>query len=619
MSSALVHQEFFIQTDYPFQQIFIEINGVDFTNCASQKGKTFSEPLITDQEGRLRGDLIIFDPLGLNILSTPGIVNVNFVVREEIEEPVIFRRTEGNRNFQLNGGGAGGTTISTRKVVAATLPMKIITSGMDSKPVVDVGAQNPILTNDPGTTNTINNTEVSVKENTSSSVLLPMAQTFFVDASTYPNGVFTTSAELYFSEKSTSDLHVMVDLREVIDGVPTTRQLSGSYSTLNKNSIQVPTNVSDGPTVATKFKFSHPIYLHPGKEYALTVKPPDEKYKIFTNVVGGLRLNNGTTVSTKQPNVGKLYKLTNTLSQVEEQSTSLVFKINKAVFETGSKSFVKQTSNLNPVRFNYNLSEIDVVQKVFGTDALTSVDMQTKNYLTNSTVDYVNVPWNSPYRHSQIKTVTEQGDVKVRVILTNKDKNISPIVDTSSLALYTIKYEIDDIDSASTIRESEKHSDLKSNLGKAKYISKIVTLNPDFDSTGMEIKLDVNRKNNTDVDVFCRVKSSLDNGVDSTIEKRPWRYVPLYSSANSVSTSSTNYSVINPSKASVGTSEVAYVSETYRILESDASNLAYTADVGGVNAYFNSFNQFQVKIVMYGDNENSLVPKVKNLIATAVL
>jgi hypothetical protein len=80
----------------------------------------------------------------------------------------------------------------------------------------------------------------------------------------------------------------------------------------------------------------------------------------------------------------------------------------------------------------------------------------------------------------------------------------------------------------------------------------------------------------------------------------------------------------NVGKTFVGLSETEFHTETYKILEEDSlattgtANLSYNATLGGVSTTFNSFNKFQIKIVFYSNN-STVVPKIKNLIGTAVI
>lgn len=620
MSVPVIHQEFAISTDYYGQEVYIEIQGMDFTNCASPKGGNFGDALITDSStGRLEGQLVIVNTLGMSILTKPGTVNIDFVINQATSPTVTIQR-DGVRAIQENGTG----TNNYRKILVARIPMRIVAPGEATRVPISVDNNSTVAINNNGQTNTATS---SSSENFVSTGVLPLSQTFSVDGAKYKNGVFCTSIDLYFYQKSTTNNgDVRLSIRTVANGLPTTNQLDSALSIVNSSNINVSTDPKN--LSATKFRFPYPIYLEPGKEYAVTVTTPDANFLLYLAKVGevvipiisisplgGSSIVGTNTVSNKQPGVGKLYKLSNAGAQVEETGASILFKVNKAIFETGRKSFVKQTVDITPVDFKYGSAVVNVNNKQFGNDTSITTEFESKE-LGGTTISYSSIPLNAEQIFTSRRIIKNEGDAKVRVTLENKDKNISPALDMSTLKLLTKKWEIDSINDVNDIRVTETFS--TNGFAKSKYISKIVTLNPDFDSTGLEVKLNVNRKNNTDIDVFCRVKSSLDNSIGATIEKNSWKLMPLYSSANSVSTSGTNYSVVSPAKTSVGTSE-AFVAETYRILENDSSNLSYSSNSSGVVTTFNNFNQFQVKIVMYGDLDNNRIPKVKNLIATAVI
>jgi hypothetical protein len=67
-----------------------------------------------------------------------------------------------------------------------------------------------------------------------------------------------------------------------------------------------------------------------------------------------------------------------------------------------------------------------------------------------------------------------------------------------------------------------------------------------------------------------------------------------------------------------------HYNETYKVLEGDSltttgtANLKYSANIGGVVTTFDTFNQFQIKVVFYS-SDTTVVPKIKNIIATAVV
>lgn len=609
MGFPAIQQEFLISTDYPGQQLFVEINGIDFTQCAAQSGKNFGDGLTTDPNtGRLSGQLVIVDTLGLDILTKPGTVFIDFVIRQPVNDTTTITKNSGVRVFQEDNGNVD------RRILAARIPMNIIGPNDSSRTPVVVDNNTTIGIKDTGLTNTSATTTNTNNDNVTSTSINPLAQTFIIDGSNYRNGIFCTSVELYFYSKSTTNGgDIRIELREVLEGLPSNRVVDGTSVFLGPSSINVSTSA---PYTSTKFKFSYPVYLFPGKEYALCIKAPDENYGLYMSRIGEYTsIDSTNTLSSKQPNVGKLYKMTNTGSQIEETGTSILFKINKAIFETGTKTFVKQNSSVSPAKFLYQAAAVQVNSKNFGSDTNITAELLSKDIAGTEFSE--SLPIGSIKILPTYRLINNTGDAKVKFTIENKDKNISPALNMSSLTFTTAKYEIDSINDQSTVRETEKF--YLNGIGKSKYISKVITLNPDFDSTGLEVKLNVNRKNNTDIDVFCRVKSNFDNAIDSKIENLNWVYMPIYSSANSKSFSGTNYSVVSPTKVSVGLDDTIFIPETYRILETDSANLLYSSNVGGVVTSFNTFNQFQVKIVMYGDNENGRVPKVKNLIATAVI
>jgi hypothetical protein len=188
-------------------------------------------------------------------------------------------------------------------------------------------------------------------------------------------------------------------------------------------------------------------------------------------------------------------------------------------------------------------------------------------------------------------------------------------LDKSRLSLYTFANEIDPYEADTRSAEL-----LPSNgIARSRYISKVITLATGFDSTGLEVKLDVNRKIGTDIDVFCRVMSSTDINTNNSIDNLPWKRMPLYNKDATVTAPDS----IEGKKSYAGSEEIFYT-EIYKILETDTAattgfdNLYYTALVGDTLATFKDFNKFQIKVVFYSF-DSTIVPKIKNLIATAVI
>lgn len=561
----------------PYTQIGVVVNSIDHSLLVSPDNGLVGDPLISDSTGRVKGKLL----LNQWCASYVGDLQIQ------------FKSTEQATN-----------AFDPPTYALVTIPVDRSTQTTNTRldDTLSSGTGNSVIP-PAGTRGT----------QEASSALSPITQTFFVDASRYPQGLAVTSLELYFATKD-SELPVSVELRRVVNGIPSAGEvIQGSLVVKNPGDVNVPATPSAGLGTSTKFSFA-PIYLAPG-EYAFSVLSNSANYTLYGGKLGDTILGS-TEIVNKEPYTGRLFKSQNTNLWLEENNTDLCFKINKAKFETGEKSFELQTADMPVTEFD-NVY-LDTVQYNFGEQTSINYSVKGVRAVDGAVQNYTSIKEKTPFKLLHRWKTQATGDTRVNVTFTNNSKDISPALDKARTALYSFKNLIDPFE------VDTRNSEIQPGNGvaKSKYISKIVTLEEGFDSTGLEVKLDVNRKTGTDIDVFCRVISSADNAVNTTIENREWKLMPLFNQtatvSNSVSTSG------NVGKSYAGLSETLFYNETYKILEEDSlattgtANLAYTANVGGAATTFTSFNKFQVKVIFYSA-DSTIVPKIKNLIATAVI
>jgi len=175
----------------------------------------------------------------------------------------------------------------------------------------------------------------------------PLAQSFFVSEQ---NGIFLTSAEVFFERVDDNGIPVTVQLRTVKLGLPTSEVVPFSEVNLDPDEISTSTNGS----VATKFTFDSPVYLEGGTEYALVVLSTSLKYRVFISRVGENDLITDEFVS-NQPLLGSLFKSQNASTWEPSQWEDLKFNLNRATFaEEGSVLLY------NPIlsRGNYQISRL---------------------------------------------------------------------------------------------------------------------------------------------------------------------------------------------------------------------------------------------------------------------
>ena len=183
------------------------------------------------------------------------------------------------------------------------------------------------------------NRDVSYDDVTSNQWADPLCQTFIVDSKTYPNGIFASSVDLFFSKKD-SALPVTVQIRPTVNGYPSP-SVSIPFSTVTKLPAGVTTAVVSGIPRGTGFTFSSPVYLEPG-EYAVAVLTNSGQYSLWASSSSLNTPNSGRAGN--NASVGTLYVPQNTNTWVPTNLTDIAFRLNRCNFTNTSSGYVQYTS-----------------------------------------------------------------------------------------------------------------------------------------------------------------------------------------------------------------------------------------------------------------------------------
>ena len=148
------------------------------------------------------------------------------------------------------------------------------------------------------------------------------------------NGAFLTAVDLFFAKKDSGNATVKVEIRTMELGTPT-RVVIGNSVTLRPDQV----NISSDASIATKVTFDEPIYLPPGREYAVVIiSENSDQYEMWTAIMGEKTVNtkdlpdvNAVTYS-KQFAMGSLFKSQNGSIWTANQYQDLKFKLYKAQF-----------------------------------------------------------------------------------------------------------------------------------------------------------------------------------------------------------------------------------------------------------------------------------------------
>ena len=188
----------------------------------------------------------------------------------------------------------------------------------------------------------------------------PLAQTFTVDG----KGAFLTSFDLYFASKD-PNAKLFVELRTVELGTPTSFLVQDfTQVALNPKDIKV----SSDATVPTRVKFSSPVYLEAGKEYAIVIlSPASDKYEMWAATMGQKTVktqnlpNVQSVVVAKQYIGGSLFKSQNGTIWTASQYQDLTFKLYKAQF-VKSGTLTVYNSDITPKGTNVSVLQNNPIE-----------------------------------------------------------------------------------------------------------------------------------------------------------------------------------------------------------------------------------------------------------------
>ena len=148
------------------------------------------------------------------------------------------------------------------------------------------------------------------------------------------NGAFLTAVDLFFAKKDSGNATVKVEIRTVELGTPT-RIVIGNSVTLRPSEV----NISPDASIATKVTFDEPIYLPPGREYAVVIiSENSDQYEMWTAVMGEKTVNTkdlpdvSAVTYSKQFAMGSLFKSQNGSIWTANQYQDLKFTLYKAQF-----------------------------------------------------------------------------------------------------------------------------------------------------------------------------------------------------------------------------------------------------------------------------------------------
>ena len=264
----------------------------------------------------------------------------------------------------------------------------------------------------------------------------PVSQSFYVDDSSHPDGIFMTSIDLYFKQKSTNpNLGATVEIREMSNGFPTRKIVGGEVARRENSQI----NVSATAALATTFTFKNPVYLLPGTEYCFTVRPDGNStdFVIWTAELGQIDITNSQIAVKidKQPAAGVVFTSSNDFTWSVRQNQDIKFKMKIAQFSTtsagvailqnlGVPNNITYTSLIPNVE-NLTLSKTNISYELRQSDAA----YQLTDFIPIKNLERVIESSSKQISNTTNETAQSIKSLSLRSILTTENKDVSPYID----------------------------------------------------------------------------------------------------------------------------------------------------------------------------------------------
>lgn len=232
----------------------------------------------------------------------------------------------------------------------------------------------------------------------------PIAQGLTINTPSGEAGVYVTSIDLYFKQKSqTIQNGVTVYICETNNGYPngskiipfSTVHLPWSNVVINingsANTSSAGPSVDDSVQFPTTFTFESPVFLNNGTEYAFVVKPDagDPDYWVYSANLGDTDVVTGTQV-VSQPVLGTAFYGATEGEWTALQTEYIKFDLRRAAFSNSHGNAVFRNSNTDFLNV-YNVAYANTSKGILPGDYVyqsTNSTVSTANTMINGIVNY---------------------------------------------------------------------------------------------------------------------------------------------------------------------------------------------------------------------------------------
>jgi len=294
-------------------------------------------------------------------------------------------------------------------------------------------------------------TDTTTRQTSQTNWVNPMAQSFTVDGSTYPMGVFMRDVTLFFSAKDTY-LPVTVQIRPIVNGFPSSSLiLPFSEVTLNPDKVQtssVANATSSNTTTSTTFTFDSPVYLTPD-EYAIVVISNSPEYKLYTASHGDNSTGTTRKIS-KQPFIGSFFRPQNAGVWEAKKEEFLMFRMNRCNFTGtgGANNYAKFITHANGASGNTANVQYQTFKASGSTIEFsnTTMNIAYESFNTSNTslgFTPFSLEQNINLTSTRQLTASTNGMFNINATMSTSNGHVSPVIDVDRLNLIVVENNVD--------------------------------------------------------------------------------------------------------------------------------------------------------------------------------
>jgi hypothetical protein len=281
----------------------------------------------------------------------------------------------------------------------------------------------------------------------------PLAQTFLISPTNYPQGIFLSKARFCFKSKDPT-VPVTLQVRSVVNGYPST-SLVYPYTTVTLTPDKVKTTTSpdlDDATKYTEFVFDSPVFLQPG-EHCFVLASNSNKYETYAAEIGALDTVSGRQIS-EQPYQGSLFLSQNGSTWTAEQNSDLMFRLFRYTFDTGTTQ--AQFNVDYPTDVYPSANTVYDLMHLIATGI--SVENTSITYQFNSEkavtggktgllpfTPLTDYPMTDGYGRRVLNATTGNTTLTVKATMATSNPDIAPFIDTSRMSMIAVENIINDL------------------------------------------------------------------------------------------------------------------------------------------------------------------------------